>query len=274
MTMRRFERYVAIGDSTTEGLDDPDGHGGYRGWANRLAQYIADAQGSVLYANLAVRGRTTRQIRELQLERAVAMRPDVATVVSGTNDLLRRRFDADTFGSDVEAMQRALIGIGATVLTFTLPEMSAVMPLARLFRERLLRMNQRLRDVSARTGAVVCDLAAYPVASDPRVWSADRLHANSAGHARIAEALLWHLGYVEVGRGWAEPLPSEPPRSALDFVHAELAWARGHLLPWLWRHARGRSSGDGITAKFPELVLVESGAAGFSPPVSRERSAG
>ena len=26
--MRRFERYVAIGDSTVEGLDDPDGRGG------------------------------------------------------------------------------------------------------------------------------------------------------------------------------------------------------------------------------------------------------
>ena len=39
--MRRFERYVAIGDSTVEGLDDPDGRGGHRGWANRLAERIA-----------------------------------------------------------------------------------------------------------------------------------------------------------------------------------------------------------------------------------------
>src|SRR5688500_8097932 len=125
--MRRFERYVAIGDSTSEGLDDPDGRGGYRGWANRLAERLAERQGSVLYANLAIRGRTTRQIREQQLDRAVAMRPDLATVVAGTNDVLRRSFDPRTFGDDLYAMQSALTGIGATVLTFTLPDLTPVM---------------------------------------------------------------------------------------------------------------------------------------------------
>jgi len=252
--VRTYERYVAIGDSTSEGLDDPDGRGGYRGWANRLAERLAEEQGSVLYANLAVRGRTTRQIREQQLGAALAMRPDLATVVSGTNDLLRRRFDADALGADIEAMQRALSSIGATVLTFTLPEMSAVMPLARLFRERLLRMNDRLREISARTGAIVCDLAAYPVACDPRLWSDDRLHANSVGHARIAEALAYHIGMPGVTSAWADPLPDVPPRSSLDVVKAELSWVRIHLLPWIWRHARGRSSGDGISPKFPQLT--------------------
>ena len=62
--LRRYERYVAIGDSSTEGLDDPDPRGGYHGWANRLAQTIADAQGSVLYANLGIRGKLTREIRD------------------------------------------------------------------------------------------------------------------------------------------------------------------------------------------------------------------
>jgi lysophospholipase L1-like esterase len=62
---RVFTRYVAIGDSSTEGLDDPDGHGGYRGWANRLAARVASAQSSpLLYANLAIRGRNTRQTRD------------------------------------------------------------------------------------------------------------------------------------------------------------------------------------------------------------------
>src|SRR6185295_7183943 len=50
---RVFRRYVALGDSSTEGLDDPDPRGGYRGWANRLADWIATAQGPerpLLYA--------------------------------------------------------------------------------------------------------------------------------------------------------------------------------------------------------------------------------
>ena len=33
---RSFARYVAIGDSSTAGLDDPHPGGGYHGWANRL----------------------------------------------------------------------------------------------------------------------------------------------------------------------------------------------------------------------------------------------
>ena len=73
-----FERYVALGDSSTEGLDDPDGRGGYRGWSDRLGERIARAQGSLLYANLAVRGRTAREVREEQLEQGLALRPDLA----------------------------------------------------------------------------------------------------------------------------------------------------------------------------------------------------
>src|SRR5258706_8741989 len=87
--MPPFQRYVAIGDSTVEGLDDPDGRGGYRGWADRLAQKLAAAQGSVLYANLAIRGRTTRQIHREQLDAAGAMQPDQVAEVSGKKDLLR-----------------------------------------------------------------------------------------------------------------------------------------------------------------------------------------
>jgi lysophospholipase L1-like esterase len=255
--MPRFERYVAIGDSTVEGLDDPDGRGGYRGWSDRLAAKLAAEQGSVLYANLAIRGRTTRQIRREQLDAALAMKPDLVALVSGTNDLLRPRFDAKALRDDVEAMQGALTGAGATVITFTLPDLGDVMPLARVVRGRLLQMNQIIRDAASKTGTIVCDFAAYPVAADPRLWSDDRLHANTAGHARIADALAEHLGLADADRSWAEPLPDAPPPKWGDRLRAEAAWTRRHLLPWLWRHAQGRSSGDGVTPKFPRLTLIK-----------------
>ena len=251
-----FKRFIAIGDSTVEGLDDPDGHGSYRGWANRLAELLAEEQGSVLYANLGIRGRTTRQIREEQLAPALAMRPDLAAVVSGTNDLLRRRFDPVALRRDIEAMQRALIDGGAKVITFTLPDLSDIMPLARIFRARLPLMNQAIRDAAQSTGAIVCDFATFPVASDVRLWSDDRLHANSAGHARIAEALAYHLGLSGSDRRWAEPLPPGPPRGVGGAIQAEARWVRHHLAPWIWRHLRGRSSGDGISAKLPEMVEI------------------
>ncbi|MEA2572240.1 MAG: hypothetical protein QOI24_4241 [Acidobacteriota bacterium] len=252
---RRYERFVAIGDSTVEGLDDPDGRGAYRGWADRIAQRLADEQGSVLYANLAVRGRTTRQVRDEQLAPAIAMRPDLAAVVSGMNDLLRGSFDATALRNDIEAMQQPLIKNGATVVTFTLPEFGDVMPLARMLRTRIHQLNHAIRDASAASGAIVCDFAQYPVAGDPRLWADDRLHANSTGHARIAEALMYHVGLHE-DRSWAEPYPESARRGFGAAAIAEAQWIRAHLAPWLWRHLRGLSSGDGITAKRPALAPV------------------
>jgi lysophospholipase L1-like esterase len=260
-----YERFVALGDSTVEGLDDPDGRGGYRGWADRLAQRLADQQGSVLYANLGVRGKTTRQVRDEQLAPALAMRPDLVALVSGTNDLLRGRFDAAALRDDVESMQRAFTDLGATVVTFTLPDLSDIMPIARMLRSRLLLMNQTIRDAAAASGAVVCDFARLPVASDSRLWSGDRLHANSAGHARIADGLAYHAG-LHASRTWAEPLPGSAPHGFGVAVKAEAAWIRTHLAPWIWRHLHGRSSGDGITAKRPALAPVFPSATPAPPP--------
>ena len=255
---RVFGRYVAIGDSSTEGLDDPDGRGGYHGWANRLAARVAAAQSSpLLYANLAIRGRSTRRIRDEQFEPAVAMRPDLVTLFTGTNDVIAPRFDADVVAHDVEFMQRTLIDGGATVLGFTLPDLSIVLPLARPIAGRVRALNEALRHASAASGAVLLDFAKYPVGSDPRLWSDDRLHANSAGHERIAAALAWALRLPGTDQTWVDPLPTEWSRSLGASILAEIRWQRDHFLPWAWRHLRGRSSGDGRGPKRPTLSEVE-----------------
>ncbi|ASW54882.1 SGNH/GDSL hydrolase family protein [Plantactinospora sp. KBS50] len=251
-----WHRYVAIGDSTTEGLDDPDGAGGYRGWADRFALAVAATQGGLEYANLAIRGRTAGQIRAVQLPVALRLAPDLATVVAGMNDVLRPSFDARAVAADVQTMQEALVDLGATVLTFTLPDPVPVMPIARPLRGRVLALNEELRRATARTGATLLDLGAYPVASDPRLWSDDRLHANPAGHARIAAALAHTLGLPGADGTWSRPLPSAPRRRRAEVVRAELAWTRRHLLPWLLRQLPGRSIGDGRIAKRPVPLPV------------------
>ncbi|HEX5043783.1 MAG TPA: SGNH/GDSL hydrolase family protein [Candidatus Polarisedimenticolaceae bacterium] len=107
-----YHRYVALGDSSTEGLEDPAPNGHHCGWADRFAQHVARAQEApLLYANLAIRGRKTRQILEEQLEPALAMRPDLAT---GTNDLIRRHFDLSSVIADLRRLHLSLRGQGAT----------------------------------------------------------------------------------------------------------------------------------------------------------------
>lgn len=251
-----FARYVALGDSSTEGLDDPDGSGGYRGWSTRLAERIATGQRGLLYANLAVRGCTTRQILETQLQPALAMRPDLVTLFSGTNDVVSRQFDCGQVGRDIEAMQLALIGQGATLLTFTLPDLTPVMPVARWFTPRVEQLNESLRTVSARTGAVLVDLAGYPVACDPRLWSEDRLHANALGHQRIASALAQALRLPGSNASWARSLPPSQAPPLTTWIRSELYWCRQYFLPWIWRQLTGQSLGDGRTASRPRLGPV------------------
>lgn len=251
-----FQRYVALGDSTTEGLDDHDGAGGYRGWADRLAERIAATQGgSLLYANLGVRGRSAREIRHEQLARAVAMRPDLATVVGGMNDLLRGDFDPVRIAGHVGEMQRALVDQGAVVVSFTLPDVSIRMPIRGALTGRTAALNHELRTASARSGALLVDLSAFAVASDPRLWSADRLHLNTEGHARTADALAARIAIPGVDDWWSQPLPPSGTTAAARIVE-DLAWGGRYVAPWLWRRLRGRNAGDRRTAKRPELTPV------------------
>lgn len=255
---RSYARYVAIGDSSTEGLDDPDGRGGYRGWANRLAAHVAAAQPApLLYANLAIRGRKTRDVRREQLAPALAMHPDLVTVFAGVNDIVQRDCSVSAVAREMEQMFAAFTDTGATVLTITMPDLSEVAPLAHLVRRRLLALNDRVREACARTGVRCVDLARTPSTGDLRLWSDDRLHANSEGHRRIAAALAEALGLPGHDTAWAEPLPERLPSSSMARLSQELRWTGTHLVPWLWRHARGMSSGDGRSAKRLTLETVQ-----------------
>ncbi len=278
---RRFERYVAIGDSSTEGMEDPDGRGGYRGWANRLAERIAREQGSLLYANLAIRGRRTRRIRDEQLEPALAMRPDLVTLFAGTNDAVARVFDVEAVAADLETMQRELIAAGATVLGFTMPDLGPVMPLGKLLQPRIDALNEMLRSVAGATGALLVEFAGDSEASDPRIWSDDRFHANALGHARIAAALAEFLGYPDDLGVLAEPLPPRASKGPVGRLAEQATWFGRYFVPWIWRHARGHSSGDGRTPKRPRLAPVNGGRSpglpgppdrASEPPVSETAS--
>jgi lysophospholipase L1-like esterase len=250
-----FGRYVALGDSTTEGMDDPRPDGTYRGWADRLAERLAETNPDLLYANLAVRGRRIYQVRDEQLGPALALQPDFATVFAGLNDLLLRRYDPDVTAGHLEAMLTELQAAGATVLTFTLPDLASVVPLARILRPRMSAYNEAMREIGRRTGAIVVDIAAEPVSSDPRLWSVDRLHASTLGHERITGALCHALG-LDAEPWWAEPLPLAARRPPHALLAAEVVWAQRYFTPWVVRRLRGRSSGDGRVPKRPELAPV------------------
>jgi len=249
----RYERYVAIGDSSTEGLLDLDGAGRVRGWSFRLAERLAAAQGGLLYANLAARGATTREIAERQLARAAAMRPDLATVFSGTNDVLRPRFDVRAFAADVLRLQRELRAAGATVLTFTLPDLSRLLPIARAIAPRIHTMNDAVRAACAETGTRLLDFAALELATDARLWNEDRIHANPAGHARIAAALAQELGLPGADGAWRESLPAVAPPGPLARAWREVRWGARHLVPWTVGALVARGQDPSFPGRRPDI---------------------
>ncbi|QUH03733.1 SGNH/GDSL hydrolase family protein [Saccharopolyspora erythraea] len=251
-----YRRFVALGDSQTEGLNDGDDVKGYRGWADRLAEELAVADSRLRYANLAVRGRLAREVRAEQLSAALALSPDLATVMAGVNDLIRPRCDVAAVSGHIEHVLSALAATGATVVTFTYPDPGRRMPVGRLLTARTRDLNDRVRAAANRHGALVVDLSAHAVTSDPRLWSADRLHLNAFGHARLAAAVSRALDLPGSGTAWSEPLPARRPVPALRRAGAELRWMVGFVGPWMLRRVLGRSSGEGRRAKRPVLAPV------------------
>ncbi|NEA58542.1 SGNH/GDSL hydrolase family protein [Streptomyces sp. SID13666] len=249
-----YLRYVALGDSQTEGLGDGDDTVGLRGFADRFAEHLRAVNPGLQYANLAVRGRVAGQVRAEQLEPALALRPDLATVVAGVNDLLRPRFDAAEVAGQLEEMFAALTASGAHVVTLTFPDIGKIAPLARPLASRVLDLNDRIRTAAARHGVSVAETAAPPVTTDPRMWTVDRLHASPLGHERIAAAIADAVRLPGSSDAWTHPLPPQAAPTRRQTAAAELRWATAFLGPWLGRRLRGRSSGDGRTAKRPRLL--------------------
>src|SRR5690348_5387398 len=131
-----FHRYVAIGDSFTEGVGDPDPSrpNGWRGWADRFAEALAATSGPDFgYANLAIRGRKLPAIIDQQVEPALALKPDLVTIHGGGNDVLRPRVDLDSLAAQYDDAVARLAGSGAQVVMFTIadPGPNSVMSMIR-----------------------------------------------------------------------------------------------------------------------------------------------
>jgi lysophospholipase L1-like esterase len=258
--------YVALGDSFTEGLEDelgPDAR--HRGWADRVAAALATAQGSVRYANLAVRGRLLDQVVAEQLPVALRLAPDLVSFHAGPNDVLRPRTDLTALLARYDAAVGALTGAGIRTVLFTVIERTGTGRTAERLAARFGAFNAGVRATAAAHGAVLVDLAAVPVLTDRRLWHEDRLHLAPEGHARVAAAVLAALGVPEPGvrpddgpDWWRSALPGSPRATRRAALVADVRWVRLHLLPWIGRRLRGVSSGDGVPPKHAELVEVRS----------------
>jgi lysophospholipase L1-like esterase len=275
--------FVAIGDSFTEGLNDPAPDGGFRGWADRLAGLLAAEYPGLRYANLAVRGKLLRQIVADQVPAAAAMAPGLVSLAGGGNDILRPGADPDTLAELFDVAVARLRQAGSQVLIFTGSDPVAV-PVLRLLRGRVAAYNMHLRAIADARDCYLVDLWSMRFLRDMSAWSTDRLHLSPESHRRVALRAAEVLGVPAAG-DWRVPAAGAAGSGAVETAVKTLAgagtetgalarpavaraawaaarredarWAREYLLPWVSRRLHGTSSGDGLHPKRPRLQPVE-----------------
>jgi len=277
-----IDAFVAIGDSFTEGLEDLDPGGGYRGWADLVAGALSAQRPGFRYANLAVRGKRLGEVVAEQLPRAVALAPDLVSLAAGGNDILSGA-DVDVLAAEFEPAVAKLQAAGCRVLIFTGFD-PRMFPVIRLLRGRIAAYNMHLRGIADACGCDLVDLWSMRVLKDPRAWSPDRLHLTTEGHRRVALRACEVLGLPVTG-DWRAPLLPEPlspeplspepllpeplppaPRAWRPANRAQnraqwlaarrqdARWAREYAAPWVRRRFGGTSSGDGLPPKRPDLL--------------------
>ncbi len=258
--MTRWHRYVALGDSFTEGLDDayPESSalsGTYRGWADRVAAALTTRSPDLRYANLAVRGKLLAQVAAEQVPAAMALEPDLVSFAAGVNDALRRRWDLEPAAELLEGAVKDLRGGGADVLLVAFGDPTRRSGAMKAVKERIAAYDGVVRRVADEYGCLLVDFWGLAVFDDDVMWSDDRLHLSSDGHARAAGAALEALGVGD--DAWRTPLASTPRASAAVRAASTASWTVNHLGPWLVRRLQGRSSGDGMGPKRPGWTTVE-----------------
>jgi lysophospholipase L1-like esterase len=252
-----YSRYVALGDSQTEGLWDGDDETGLAGFADRLAAMLDQLRPGLQYANLAIRGKQIRDVLDVQLPRALELRPDLVTVCIGMNDMTRPALGFDRALEQLDAVYVRLAASGATVVTTTFPDLAKILPIGRVLGKRVLAINSQIRAAAAQHGFRLVDLYSAPSMTQPDTWSPDRVHGSPKGHMLFAAAAAEALELPGSNHDWALADPGAAMPSWRSRMYSQVLWTQNMLMPWLWTHLRGRSVGDGREPRRPALEVVD-----------------
>jgi lysophospholipase L1-like esterase len=249
-----YQRFIALGDSFTEGMTDEIIAGNFRGWADRVADVLSKESSEFTYVNLAIRGKLVKQVAEDQVPQALPFINGKETLVSfhaGANDVLRPNYKPENVFPIYNEAVRKLAATGATLMLFTVLERTGnTGKTADMWAERFGTFNKNVRAMATEVGAIIVDANEEKFLSDRRLLAFDRLHLNDLGHDRVAQGVLEVLG-MPFNPNWRTPLPPAKPTPWLVKKAISIAWFFSFALPWIWRRVRGKSSGDGRSTKYP-----------------------
>lgn len=271
--LERWNTVICIGDSINEGLWDsedpsldlttyesqennPDSP--VAGWADRLAGHLSARRVElglepVKYANLAIRGKLIKDIVEVQLPKALSMKPDLILMDGGGNDILEPGGPSITqVYNYIRKAVRQVRRTGCDLL-YLLPSQPGDAVIG-ITRSKQSDYAARLESLMMRYDCYTANLWNYTNFSDARMWSEDRIHPTPEGHERIAQVALIGMG-LPPDPVWANgelrrPLPGHVEPLG-DRAREEARWLRLYFTPWLARRINGTSTGDNRTGKRP-----------------------
>jgi lysophospholipase L1-like esterase len=181
--------YAALGDSFTAGMRD-----GEPRWADAVARALGP---DTRYENLAWVGATSEDVERIQLDRAVALQPDLVTLVCGANDVLEStRPDPSEYAQRLSRMFARLHRElpQAEVITATYPDISQFLdlrPRSRARVEKGMRLfNAACRAVARRHDVPLLEGFDHPAAGERDTFAADGFHPSEEGHRRAAIEFL------------------------------------------------------------------------------------
>jgi len=200
--------WVMTGDSITHGLIHTRGA---RNYVDHLHELIRGDLGRVQDAviNTAISGWRISLILDDFERRVATWRPDVVTLMIGTNDCSTVWVDPvvspSAFGDDIATFVTRVRALGAIPVLQTPP---AIDLLHAPDRERIGEFASVMRDVAAREGAILADqhalFTSFSAGTGPgnegMPWGLldDAFHPNAAGHAAIALELARVVGVDSV----------------------------------------------------------------------------
>ena len=176
--------YLALGDSTGAGVGAREG-----GYVARLFKRIEERRPGSTLSNVCVSGATTEDLLRDQLEKGVAMNPDLVTVGIGVNDI-GHGLTLEQFSKNFEEILTTLKEkTHAQIVVTNLPDVSSAPRIPSVMRStyqgQIVQFGQRLEEIANRHGVTVFDI--YSITKDelpshPEYFSNDGFHPSDEGY--------------------------------------------------------------------------------------------
>ena len=183
--------YVALGDSTGAGVGARDG-----GYVARLFKRLEERRPGSNLSNLCVSGADTADLVRDQLQKGVALNPDLVTIGIGINDI-GHGLTLDQFAKNFDEILSTLKEkTHATIVVTNLPDISSAPripgPMRSVYQRQIDDFCKRLEEIASKHGVTIFDIytiTKQELPSHPEYFSADGFHPSDQGYELWASSM-------------------------------------------------------------------------------------